>query len=140
MAQRVAVAVYVSPGRFRFPSAIDRRLWLQPRIDAEIMQHPVGLEPQQIGLRHSLGVEERPLPQGHVRHVEGFEPGRPRHAVRRTRLRREGWLHAAEAGGDRGRTRAAEQPPTRGLDAGQLVGHALLSWPGMGRHAAAEIW
>src|SRR3546814_17849982 len=35
-----------------FPAAIDRRLWLQPRIGAEIVEQAIGVETMKIGTVH----------------------------------------------------------------------------------------
>lgn len=76
MAERVAVAVDLRPGRLRFPATIDRRLGFQARVHPKIVQHAIGLQRQEIGFSHALRVEEGALVQCYVGYVEGLQAGR----------------------------------------------------------------
>ena len=58
MAQRMALAMDVFPDRVGFPAAIGRGFGRQSGVDPEFMQHAVGLKPQEIGLRHPLGMQK----------------------------------------------------------------------------------
>ena len=66
VAERVAVAADVDPRLFRLPAAVHRRLRLESRVDAEVVQHPVGLQREQIVQVALLRVEERAVQETHV--------------------------------------------------------------------------
>ena len=53
--QRMAMAADVRPGADRFPAAVYVRLGPQACVDAEIVQHPVGFELQEVILVAFLG-------------------------------------------------------------------------------------
>ena len=64
--ERVAVATDVDPRLLRLPAAVDRRLRLEPRVHAEVVEHPVGLQREEIVEVALLRVEERAVQQPHV--------------------------------------------------------------------------
>jgi hypothetical protein len=66
VAERVAVGADVLPCLHRFPAAVDRRLGLEAGVDAEVVEHPVGPELQQVVFVALLGLEERPGEQPDV--------------------------------------------------------------------------
>ena len=72
--ERVTVAADAHPRLLGLPAAVDRRLRLEARVDAEVVQQPIGLQREQIGEVALLRVEERAVEQAHVVERERRRP------------------------------------------------------------------
>ena len=71
------------PRLLRLPATVHRRFRLQAGVGAEVVQHPVGLQGEQIGGIALLRIEERAVEEAHL--VQR-ERGRPAVAARGARL------------------------------------------------------
>src|SRR5450432_528419 len=71
MAERMSVTTDAHPRLFRLPAPVDRRLWRERGVYAEVVQHAVGLERQQIAGIALLCVVEHSAEKTNVRQREG---------------------------------------------------------------------
>ena len=90
----VAVTTDPDPRLLRLPAAVHRRLRLQAGIGAEVVQHPVGLQGEQIGGIALLRIEERAVEEAH-RRPAGTAPVPP--CRRRAPGSRRRWRQASPA-------------------------------------------
>lgn len=114
MTKRMTMAIDVRPDRLGFPSAINGCLGGQPGIDAEIVQHPIGLKAQEIRFGHFLGMQKGAVAKFDLGDIEWLHRARSL----RDRLRRGGGTgrrnaHRHDAGGDRGLCRGCKDVAPR---------------------------
>ena len=92
MTQGVAVSANVRPRLHRFPAAINRRFGFQAGVHAEVMQHAVGFELQQVRFIAFLSFKKGTIKQTHIGEREllecGSDGGRFAGGLRGCRFRR----------------------------------------------------
>src|SRR3546814_3202917 len=94
-----------------FPAAIDRLLWLQPRIGAEIVEQAIGVETMKIGTVHSD--RDREIGRFQAHRAQGQRPRLAAQISRATRREGARRLRQDSEGADAEHQLPADRKSTR---------------------------